>query len=220
MRIFIVPLWALALASGTQASVMFFNAVNDADNSVRRAEWLAAAGIVAGENFVDFEAIDVGTNLHGVALVGGLTVTHPSGEAIVQSATSFFGGSRPIDTRGMALRETSGAANIIRMSFASPVDYVGGFDIDMPGATLQAVLTDSTVVPFALDSTGSSGDTAEFWGVWRNDAARISAIEFVNTSGGDGEWGLDNLEYGLVPEPTSMLALGAGLALLARRRRG
>lgn len=204
------------LAGSSVASPMFFNSTTFAGNAAVRDAWLGAIGITSGQFLVDFESISVGTNVNGLDLGGGLTIVHPSGSALVQSNASFFGSSNPIGTRAVALQEVAGT---ITLNFTSPVDYVGGFDIDMPGATLRATFADNSTAQISLDTTGSSGDTAEFWGVWRNDAATITKLEFIGTSGGDGEWGLDNLEYGAVPEPGTLVAIGAGLTLARLRRR-
>lgn len=216
MKQFFAVAGLLGAASSSFAGALFFNSTSFAGNGAERALWLSTIGISGGANFVDFEAITVGTNVNGVDLGGGLSLTHPSGTALVQSSSSFFGGSNPIDTRAVALQEIAGT---ITLNFATPVDYVGGFDIDLPGATLRAVFTDNSTAQINLNTTATSGNTAEFWGVWRNDAAAISRIEFIGSSGGDGEWGLDNLEYGAVPEPGTMIAIGTGLAFARLRRR-
>lgn len=204
------------VAGHTLASPLFFNSATSGGNVAMRSSWLAAIGITGGQYFNDFESYAVGTNLNGVDLGGGVTLSHPTSSALVQSAASFFGGSNPIDTKALALGETVSA---ITLNFATPLNYIGGYDIDQPGATLRVTLTDNSTFSFGLDTTGSSGDSAEFWGVWRNDAAAISKVEFLATNGGDGEWGLDNIEYGAVPEPGTMIVVGAGLALTQLRRR-
>lgn len=212
----LVSLAVMCAAGAANASVVFFNSPNFGSNAAERADWLAAAGISGGQFFEDFESYPEGTNLHGVALIGGAVLTHPDSVATARTSSSFFGTSNPIDTQALAMSEETGA---ITITFATPVDYVGGYDIDMPGGTLRVTLTDSSTEQIGLDTTGSGGDTAEFWGVWRNDSPAITKVEFLATTGGDGEWGLDNLEYGAVPEPGTMLALAAGVGVLVRRRR-
>lgn len=216
MKTTILVLGMGALTSSAFGSALFFNSTSFAGNPAVRNSWLTAIGIPNGQYFVDFESYAVGTNLNAVDLGGGASITHPTSNALVQSASSFFGGSNPIGTKALALGESTGTITLL---FASPVDYVGGYDIDQPGGVLRATFTDNTTAQINLESTGSSGNSAEFWGVWRNDGPSITKLEFLSTSGGDAEWGLDNLEYGAVPEPGTMIALGAGLALAQLRRR-
>lgn len=216
MKRFFLVLAMGAVAGSSSGAVQFLNSTSFAGNAAMRTSWLTAAGITGGQYFIDFESYSVGTNLNGVDLGGGVTLSHPTASALVQSSPTFFGSSNPIDTKALALGENAG---VITLNFATPVDYIGGYDIDQPGATLRATLTDNSTISFSWDSTGSSGNSAEFWGLWRNDAAAISKVEFVATNGGDGEWGLDNLEYGAVPEPGTMIVVGAGLALTQLRRR-
>jgi hypothetical protein len=204
------------LSASSMAAPMFFNSTSFANNATVRNDWLTAIGISGGDFLVDFENFAVGINLNGVDLGGGVDVSHPTGTSLVQSNSSFFGGSNPIGTRALALAEV---VNPIIISFATPADYIGGFDIDMPGCILRATFADNTTAQITLDATATSGNTAEFWGIWRNDAPGITRVEFLGTNGGDGEWGLDNLEYGLVPEPGTLLALAAGLGAAAFRRR-
>lgn len=205
-----------SVAGVSSAAALFFNSAAFAGNAAERAAWLTAIGIPNGQQFVDFESYAVDTNLNGIDLGGGASLVHPTGNALVKSSPTFFGSSNPIGTKALALAESSGT---ITLFFATPVDYIGGYDIDQPGGTLKATFADNTTAQINLESTGSSGDTAEFWGIWRNDKPSITKVEFIATNGGDGEWGLDNLEYGAVPEPATMLAIGVGLAFTQLRKR-
>jgi hypothetical protein len=66
-----------------------------------------------------------------------------------------------------------------------------------------------------------AGDTAEFFGVFRNDQPRIVRVEL--DASGDGGWGVDNIEYGQVPqqapEPSVFILLSVGLASMRVVRR-
>lgn len=195
------------------AAASFFDAATAASNSTERDAWLAACGISAGQYFEDFEAIDIGTNLHGQAglLPGGLVIwdTSSANAAYVRGSSSYFGGNVPLGTRGVAHNEQA----YLELDFtAAPVDYVAGFDLDHTGTLLIVTFVDDTTEQTNLDSA----QPAEFWGVWRNDKPRIKRIQL--DSSGDHEWGIDNLEYGVVPEPASWAALAVGVLALRRRR--
>ena len=92
---------------------------------------------------------------------------------------------------------------------ADPADYFGFYDIDHATGTLIVTYTEDTTDSFCPESTGGSGNSAEFFGVYRNDMPRIKLIQ-INI-GADAEWGVDNLEYNsVIPEPaTWSLLLGA-----------
>lgn len=127
-------------------------------------------------------------------------------------------------------------------SFGRSFFFIGGstgisftFDASALGALpthAGLVWTDGagTITFEAFDSNGASlgtlsgnhangsfsGETAEdrFYG-WEN-AGGISRIHIRNSSGGIE---VDHLQYGVVPEPATMTALGAGLLAALKRRR-
>jgi hypothetical protein len=203
------------LSAGSMAQVSIFNSASSAGNAAARNAWLAAAGILAPDNLEDFESYGLGTNLSGSLLSGGLTITdlHASPFAQVQSASSFFGGSVPIG-KGLALKEN----HKIQFDFAAPTSYFGILTMDDGGSDVRIYLDDNTTVDFNnLDTAGSSGANSEFLGFYSN-GPKIVKIDYYG-QGGDGEWGIDNVQYAAVPEPGTLVALGAGAALLASRRR-
>jgi hypothetical protein len=221
---------ALALAGSiatAHADPLTFNAMEPADNAAMRASWLAAAGILSPQYVVDFETGF--SNLQNLSGVGGLfpgslviTDTSTANEAIIRTGAGVINGSNPVGAFSLTHNELA----FLELDFsASPVDYVGFLDIDQAGTTGVAILEDLSSVAFGFETTGVGGDSAEFFGLFRNDRPRIVLVKL--DASGDGRWGFDNLEYGTIPEaaipePASFLLVGTGLAGLRawRKRRG
>jgi hypothetical protein len=199
------------------AGLIDFNSPDFSSNSATRTQWLNAIGITLPDILVDFENLAINQNVHNDAtLFTNLVITSSDEKALVQSDSSKFGDSNPIGTRALAHKESK----ILTLDFSSsPVDYVGFCAIDYYSFIGTAYFTDNSTAVFTEgDGTARSGDTAEFYGIFRNDLPRISMITF-NIEGGDSEWGIDNIEYGVVPEPmtTALLLSGALLFLLKRK---
>lgn len=204
-------------AVGAQAQVTMFNAATPGDNVATRDAWLAAAGVIAPDHVEDFESYAIGTALHGTPLIGGAVITDTNASPImsVQSSSAFFGGSVPFG-QGLALRE----GRTYNIMFATPVTYVGMYDIDQGGSDIRVFLSDSSFVDFLnLDTAGNSGLSGEFFGFVATGVS-ITSIRYI-ADGGDNETGLDILEYGeAVPEPATMALLAfGGLAALRKRRK-
>lgn len=219
-RVFGVAALGSALAGSAFGSVQFFNSDVPADNATTRASWLSAAGVGTPAFLEDFESSALlNVNVSGVSglLAGSLTITDTSteGEAFVRNSSSYFGGSNPVGSQALAHNERQ----YLQLDFgAGGVDYVGGLDIDHGVTTVIVTYVGGGTSTHSLEGTGSSGDTAEFWGFFRNDMPRITRIEM--DASGDGEWGVDNLEFGAapVPEPATIALVGMALAAAARRR--
>lgn len=214
MRNTLVAGAALAAVSAAYAAPIVITSPNFAGNGAARTTWLAAAGISSGDVMADFESIPLG-NIHNQANVyPGLTVSSSNGAANVVSGTASTGGSNPIDLQALALRE---GVNYT-LSFSSPIDYFAFYHMDLTTMSVTVTYTDGTTSVHSHNGSGSTGNTAVFFGFYRNDALAVSSI-LLRGSGGDGEAGLDNLEYGnVVPEPASMAGLGMGAIWLLRRR--
>ena len=208
--------WAAIVAGASiQAAPLIFNSTAPAGNASARASWLAACGIASPDILADFEALPLG-NIHGVANVyPGLTVTSSNSIANVTNSSGALGGSTPIGLQAMAAAESQ----LYTLSFASPVDYVGLLHMDLSSLTVTVTYTDNTTSNHTVSTSGgTTGNTSVFFGIYRNDQPAIQSI-LLNGDGGDGEWGVDNIEYGAVPEPATMVAVAAGILGLARRRR-
>jgi hypothetical protein len=216
----VVAVGLMAVVGAAQAGVYLVNSDAPSGNAAALNAWLSQIGCPP-EFFVDFETgFTVGQNLSGVAglLPGGLVIrdTGPgTPSAAVQSSSTWFGGSNPIGTYAVAHDEQP----YLELDFsARPVDYVSLYDIDHTGADVIITFVGGGTASTRLETTGGSGDSAEFFGVYRNDQPRIIRLQL--DASGDGRWGIDNLRYGLVPDPATLalVALGASGVLLRRRR--
>lgn len=220
LRVIGVLVLGSALASSACASVQFFNSSSPANNAATRASWLAAAGVGAPAFLEDFESSALlNTNVSGVSgvLAGSLTITDTSaaGAAYVRNSSTYFGGSNPVDSQALAHNELA----YLRLDFGpNGVDYVGGLGLDHGDTGIIVTYVGGGTSTHSLEETGATGNTAEFWGFYRNDMPRITRIE-MNASG-DGEWGVDNIEFSAtpVPEPGTVALVGLALAAAARRR--
>jgi len=93
------------------------------------------------------------------------------------------------------------------------------YEIDTGGGTWTVTFVGGGTASATFDTTNSSGDSAEFHGYVVDGGGPLITRVSYNTAGGDGEWGLDNLEYSTpVPEPGTMAALALGLAAFSRRK--
>lgn len=200
------------------AAIMTFNSLSPAGNDVTRAAWLAAIGIAAPENLVDFESgFTNGQNIDDVSglFPEGLVIrdTSSANQAIVRSGAGIINGSNPVDIFSVTHNEL---AFFVLDFTSSPVDYVGFLDIDQAGSVGAVFFEGGSSEPISLDTTEAGGNSAEFFGIFRNDRPRILRVQL--DASGDGRWGVDNIEYGQVaqqiPEPSSVLLLGLGLALM------
>jgi hypothetical protein len=215
-------------AAPLEAGILTQNSDMPSENPARLAAWLSDIGIAAGqvEHFVDFETgFTTGQNISGIVglLPGGLVITDTgpgTPSATIQSSSAFFGGSNPIDSFALAHDEQP----FLELDFsARPVDYVSFHDIDHDINTFVTVeFVGGASDNITLDTTLFGGDSAEFFGIFRNDQPRISRVKFDVTKG-DNAWGVDDLRYGILPEPSALLLLSLGCiaypTFLRRHRR-
>jgi len=228
IRVLIAAGLFLLVAVPTQAAVSLFNSENPSQNAATRSAWLTAIGIASPEYVVDFESgFTNGQNISGVTglFPAGLVITDtsPSHQAIVRSGNGSFGGSNPVGT--FALWHNESAYLALDFS-ATPVDYVAFQDIDQAGTNGIVTFVGGGTANFSFETTAVSGDSAEFYGIFRNDMPRIASV--LLDASGDSSWGIDMIEYGVVPgdmaaipAPGAVLlgAIGMGITGWLRRRR-
>lgn len=210
----ITILAASFIAVSASAAPLVFISPNFGANTTTRNNWMNAMSIIAPATTGMFDELADG-NISGVAnIYPGLTLTSSNGQATVAGGTSLFGGSNPIGTKAVAMREDQS----ITFSFATPVDYFSYISIDAGSVVVTTTYADASTSVHTGGSSTSSGNSGVFFGLFRNDKPAITSVSLFGT-GGDNEWGFDNVEYGTVPEPGSLLALSVGALLISRRKK-
>jgi hypothetical protein len=193
---------ALALAlMPARADILIQNSGSPADNDATVAAWLNDIGIDAAdvEFFEDFEAGFVeGQNVSGVSglFPGGLVIIDSdAGEAIITGLSSNIGGSNPVGDFAVSQNEDP----FLVLDFtASPVDYVSFADIDHTGTTVILDFVGGCSVTTSIETTGTSGNTAEFFGIVGEYMPRLERVSL--NAAGDGEWAIDNIAYGRIAD--------------------
>lgn len=203
------------LTSALMAAPLTFASGSFGNNTTVRMNWMTATGITAPEHSAIFDDLADG-NIHGVANVyPGLTISSSNSLATVTGNASLLGSSNPIGLKAVALAENS----VQTLTFATPIDYFSFISIDASTVAITVNYVGGGTSNHSNGSSASSGNTGVFFGLFRNDQPQITSV-ILDGNGGDGEWGLDSVEYGVVPEPGTMLVLGLGAAAaMAKRRR-
>lgn len=218
---FLVAILIVFFSLQVEADVLTFNSLTPDYNSTTRANWLSAVGITTPQYLVDFESeFKPNDNISGITGLFPynmvITDTSTAHQAIIRSGSGVINSSNPVGTFSVTQNELA----YLELYFPNPVDYVAFQDIDQAGTDFIITLEDGATFTGKLETTGSSGDTAEFFGIYRNDKSRIVKIEL--DASGTAPWGIDTIEYGVlstVPEPTTLLLLGLGLIGMAGVRR-
>ncbi len=187
---------ALVTAAGPAAADMiFFNATSAGNSESFRQQWLDAIGIAAPQHLVDFESgFAGGENIHAMSDLFPLDLVirdTAASEAIVFGGS--IGGSNPVGSLAVTQNEDP----YLELDFsAAPVDYVAFRDIDQSGTNILVTYVGGGTGNFSIETTSFGGDSAEFVGFYRNDMPRIQRIQL--DASGDGLWGVDNIEYGVL----------------------
>jgi hypothetical protein len=205
MRPYVIMLVVLASGLGlpTFAELITYNSPLPEQNAMARAGFLAEMGIQLSQFRVDFEtgfvdAQDI-SNQPGL-FPAGLVIrdTSPDDAAIIKSGPGSISLSNPVGQ--FAVTFDGGPSDVLELDFsASPVDYVAYQDIDTTSnnSIITLVFSNGSTMNFFSDDTLTFGDSAEFLGFFRNDLPQISKLR-LRLSG--DLYGIDNIEYGIVPE--------------------
>jgi hypothetical protein len=197
------------------------------NSDAEAANFDSAAGALGTVNLIDLESAPLGA-FSSLTIAPGVTV---SGVGYTGSAThSIIAGDRCGSVCGF--NTTAGGrkyidvdANLITLSFASPIQAFGAYVTGLQLAAETVQFDDGTVQTFQLTNLGSG---AQFFGF--TDPGKLITSVIVDTrnpSNALGDFiGLDDIRYVAaasdpIPEPATLALVGlalAGVAASGRRR--
>lgn len=195
--------------SQVSAAISTFDSLTPGTNAAVRATWLTAMGITAPDHLVNFESgFTDGQNISGVSglFPDGLVIIDAGlpGPPAATIESGSISGSNPV---GIFALEHDDDLYLELDFSAQPVDYIGFLGIDHGPMIGIVTFVGGATATFTLDTTMAQNDSAEFYGIFRNDMPLITLVQ-LGTSG-DG-WGIDSIEYGnlqqstAVPEPATL----------------
>ncbi|RCW76158.1 PEP-CTERM sorting domain-containing protein [Pseudorhodoferax soli] len=179
----------------------------------------AAAPVMAAPVTVDFEAApsyaSVGNTYadKGVSFGGGaLGLQNDADFTYFTNAPSPLGVMFAVDTDS-AMNVAAGFAGLFSFSYASTAAATGAVSI-------WSGLNGTGNLLASFDLLGNSANCADIgWCSFDSLSASFSGIAYSVTFNGDSTIAYDDLAFNTVPEPTSALLMGLGLAGLAAARR-
>lgn len=199
-----------------------------------------AFAVAAGSlSFVDFEGLAVG-NFGALGVAPGVTAT------LTNTDSGFCAGICSTDEHSptpLGYNTTLGGTNHLRVlpnfndpvggtvtfSFANGINALGAFLTDtqenFPGP-ITVTFNDGSAQTLSVTKNGETGGVLFFGFV--SDGLPITSVSFhTGATNGEGAgtrdlWGIDDLRFHSVPEPTAIALLGlafAGLGFARRRKR-
>lgn len=199
------------------------------NSDLAAAQFAAAAGLTPSINFENVPVGTLGSGVAGVTISASgdfesVEVTADDSTILGYNTTS--GGENHLRTIPSGSWDT-GDSLTVSFIFDSPIQafgaYFTGIESDIAGS-VRIVFSDGSVNSLAL--LESVGGGVQFFGFTDFDKS-IAQVDLIETNlGANGTrdiWGVDDVHYlaaTTVPEPSTMLLMGAGLlAARARRRR-
>ncbi len=207
----------LALSSSAFATLTSYQGRYGSEMDMARASWLSDLGISEPDTTIDFETGFVQDEVVlDTVLDGGMTISSPAGYGYVTNDSADMGNSLPIGTFALAIDE----GDAYTFSFASPISYFAFYIMDNSTMTngLQVNYSDGSSDLVSIPNGGSSGLNGIFLAMTFDKD--VDSLYIAHVSGGDSEVGIDNLEFGTVPEPMSLSLLALGSLAILRRRCG
>ncbi|MBK8347129.1 MAG: hypothetical protein IPL08_05685 [Saprospiraceae bacterium] len=199
----------------TCSTSTYFKAATRSENTARYNAWVTAAG-ESPDQTITFENYTNGQTLNNINLgrLGAsiLNLENSGSSGIV--AHNDIGSAPPIGTRGARIDDNSNDGDDIRISFTTPVNYVGFYIIDLNGSSsthqVRVNYSDGTLCNFTIDGVNENCQCEEFLGIVAPTGKLIQNIELYPNGG--SQYGIDNLMYGTVSSPCT-LPLGTAPSL-------
>ncbi len=181
--------------------------------AAERASWLGDLGISTPDTTVNFESGFLqDEDILNDTLAGGLTISSPNGYGYVTNDPSDLGSSSPLDTYALAVDER----DVYTFNFNTPISYFAFYMLDHGATTLTINFASGDTEDAIITAGGATGFDGIFFAFSADQD--ISSL-YIPITGGDGEVGIDNIEFGApVPEPATIFLFGTGLVGLIGSR--